>query len=118
MSDNWQPIVKVADFPAEGKMTAVLQGWYVLLVKEEDAYYALNDRCTHAASPLSTGRVRRGAVMCPLHGARFDIITGRCLGASYKDLRTFPVRLTDDGTLEINIPTVMPGMDDLPVTLS
>jgi nitrite reductase/ring-hydroxylating ferredoxin subunit len=117
MSETWLPIVKAAEFPSDGKMTTILHGWHILLVKEDDVFYALNDRCTHAASPLSTGRVRRGSVMCPLHGARFEIATGRCLSTAYNNIRTFAVRLRDDGMIEINVPTAVPSMDDLPVTL-
>ena len=55
--------------------------------------------------------------MCPLHGARFEVATGRCIGAAYPDLRTFPVRVNGDGMIEVAVPDAPPGMDELPVTL-
>lgn len=114
MSDSWHALLPQSEFPAEGKLAARVAGWHVLVGKTEDGFRAINDRCTHQASLLSTGRIRRGAVMCPLHGARFQMDDGRCIGGAYKDLRTFPVRVTD-GMLEVCVPDVTPGMDELPV---
>jgi nitrite reductase/ring-hydroxylating ferredoxin subunit len=54
--------------------------------------------------------------MCPLHGARFEMASGRCIGGAYKDLRTFPVRI-EGGQIEVCIPDEAPGMDELPVVL-
>ena len=79
MSETWHPLLPESEFPEEGKATARLGGWHVLVVRTESGFHALNDRCTHQAALISTGRVRRGAVMCPLHGARFDVRDGRAL---------------------------------------
>ncbi|HYE77638.1 MAG TPA: non-heme iron oxygenase ferredoxin subunit, partial [bacterium] len=46
---------------------------------ERSRFYALADSCTHAYAALSTGRTHGCRVMCPLHGAWFDIRTGRAL---------------------------------------
>ena len=86
----------------------------MLVGKSDDGFHAVNDRCTHQAALLSTGRIRRGAVMCPLHGARFEMETGRCLGGAYRDLRTFALRI-ENGVIEVCVPDAAPGMDELPV---
>jgi len=88
----------------------------VLVARTEDGLHAVNDRCTHQAALLSTGRIRRGAVMCALHGARFELATGRCLGAAYRDLRQFALRVRD-GMIEVSVPDQPPTMDELPVVL-
>ena len=116
MSESWHSMVAEADFPAEGKATAILNGWYVLIAKTEDGYHAINDRCTHAASQLSGGRIRRGAIMCPLHGARFELATGKCFGGTYRDVRIFPLRITA-GMIEVAIPDAQPKMEDLPISI-
>ena len=64
--------------------------------------------------PVSIERIRRGAVMCPLHGARFELETGRCIGGAYKDLRSFPLRVSD-GMIEVCIPDTAPTIEELPV---
>jgi 3-phenylpropionate/trans-cinnamate dioxygenase ferredoxin subunit len=38
--------------------------------------YALDDNCSHADTPLSEGRLRGHSLICPLHGAGFDIRDG------------------------------------------
>ena len=114
MSDSWHPLIAESEFPEAGKLAAKVAGWYVLAAKTDDGYHAVNDRCTHQAALLSEGRVRRGAIMCPLHGARFELATGRCIGGAYKDLRTFEVRI-EGGQIEVCVPDEAPGMEELPV---
>jgi len=116
VTQTWHTLVSEAEFPAEGKLAAKIGGWHVLVAKTDDGIFAVNDRCTHQAALLSTGRVRRGAVMCPLHGARFEMDGGKCIGGAYKDLRSFPVRI-EDGVIEVCVPDAAPGMDELPVVL-
>lgn len=95
----------------EGGLTGLLiEGWPILVSRHAGAVYAVIDQCTHANSPLSGGRVRRGTVMCPLHGARFDLATGKCLGATYRPLRTFGTRTTE-GWIEVEVPDAPPGAE-------
>jgi nitrite reductase/ring-hydroxylating ferredoxin subunit len=116
VSESWHPLIAEAAFPAEGMFAAAVAGWQVLALRDETgAYRALNDRCTHQAARLSSGRVRRGAVMCPLHGARFDVDSGKCLGGAYPDLRVFPLRVVD-GAIEICLPDIPPGPSELPIS--
>ncbi len=117
MSATWLEVTPEVDFPAEGKLAARLAGWHVLVLRADDGTYrAVNDRCTHQAALLSPGRVRRGAVMCPLHGARFDVLTGKCLGAAYPDLRTFPARV-EAGRIEVEVPNAPQGPGEVPVVM-
>lgn len=116
MSNDWHPLLPETDFPAEGKLAAKLGGWSVLVAKTDEGLFAVNDRCTHQASQLSGGRIRRGFVMCPLHGARFDVTNGKCAGGAYADLRTFEVKV-DEGMILVAVPNVPPGMDEMPVAV-
>ena len=114
MSDNWHPLIAEVAFPEEGKLAARIDGWYVLVARLDEGFAAVNDRCTHQAALLSNGRIRRGAVMCPLHGARYEMASGKCIGAAYKDLRSFPLRVRD-GQIEVCLPRAAPTMEELPV---
>jgi nitrite reductase/ring-hydroxylating ferredoxin subunit len=116
MSETWHSLISESEFPEEGKLATKVNGWYVLVARTDDGLFAVNDRCTHQAAILSSGRIRRGAIMCALHGARFDIETGRCIGGAYKDLRVFPLRV-ENGMIEVAVPVEQPGMDELPITL-
>jgi nitrite reductase/ring-hydroxylating ferredoxin subunit len=60
-------------------------------------FYATDDICTHAYASLADGYIEEGQVECPLHAARFDIVTGKALGMpATVDLRVFKVRVDGD----------------------
>jgi nitrite reductase/ring-hydroxylating ferredoxin subunit len=46
------------------------------LFNVNDTLYAIDDLCTHRGAPLSTGECEGNEVVCPWHGARFDLTTG------------------------------------------
>lgn len=115
MSDQgFQRAIRVADFPAAGMAAVTLGGWRIAIARVGEAYRAVNDRCPHAASPLSPGRLRQGVVMCPRHGARFDLATGQCIGGAYRAVRTFAVQVSD-GWIEVLVPADPPRMGEAPL---
>ena len=70
----------IKDVPL-GKMKHVeLQENEVLLANSDGKLYALCDRCSHMNAPLSMGTLNGKVVTCPLHGARFDVTTGKKVG--------------------------------------
>jgi nitrite reductase/ring-hydroxylating ferredoxin subunit len=40
------------------------------------AFYAIDDTCTHRGASLSEGECEGTEVICPWHGARFDLVSG------------------------------------------
>ena len=67
--------------------------------------YALEDRCSHDDGPLVEGDWEPDAavVVCPRHGARFDIRTGKPLTLpAYLPVETFPVRV-DGGIVKVDV---------------
>jgi nitrite reductase/ring-hydroxylating ferredoxin subunit len=85
--------VDVSDL-SPGEVRAVaLGGRDVLVCRTEAAFYALENRCPHAESPLSGGRLRGFVLECPLHGGRLDVRDGRpCALPIRTPAATFPVR--------------------------
>ena len=62
--------------------------------------YALNDICTHAYAAMSDGYFEDGQIECPLHGACFDVKTGKALTApATQDLDKYPVKIEGDQIL-------------------
>ena len=60
--------------------------------------FAIEDRCSHDDGPLCEGLWDEGdcRVVCPRHGATFDLRTGAALTLpAYQPVRTFPVRVVD-----------------------
>lgn|SRR5512140_2327477 len=93
----WHRVARLADL-REGEAFAAAHGNLQLaLCRVDGNIYAFEDICPHAFALLSQGFIEGGEIECPLHGARFDIATGRCLAPpADKDLRTFPVRVEGD----------------------
>ena len=118
MSDSFHRVVKAYEVEERAMLPFNVNGWPVVLCRDEGIIHALINRCSHAASQLApAGRVRRGTIMCPLHGARFKLCNGESMGGvTYKALKIFPWRETEDGWIEIAVPDEAPGAEHLPVT--
>ncbi len=68
-------------------------------------YYAIEDRCSHDDGPLAEGDFdpEDAVVVCPRHGSRFDIRTGRPLTLpAYQPVETFPV-VVEDGWVKVDL---------------
>ena len=66
---------------------------------------AIEDRCSHDDGPLVEGdwEPAEGVVICPRHGSRFDICSGRALTLpAYLPVETFPVRVVD-GLVKVDV---------------
>lgn len=65
--------------------------------------YALGDVCSHDDGPLGDGEIEGMDIICPRHGARFDIRTGEALLLPAAiDIPAYPVRIIN-GMIEVGI---------------
>ena len=94
---DFHPVL-ASDALPEGQMRACQLGGRLLVIcRTRDGLFALDNICTHAHARMSEGRLRGQRLICPLHGASFDVRDGRVLGApAQHPLRTYPVRVQDD----------------------
>lgn len=101
MSD-WIDVAAAEDF-LPGTCRVVETGDIPIVVFNLDGrYYAIENRCTHENAELSDGTLQGDEIICPLHGARFSVVTGVVLGPpAYENLSTFPVRITN-GWVEVD----------------
>jgi len=70
-------VAKLSDIPENRLVGLNVDGTAIVLVNREGKIYALEDRCSHEEFPLSAGDLANGEITCALHGARFDIETGK-----------------------------------------
>jgi 3-phenylpropionate/trans-cinnamate dioxygenase ferredoxin subunit len=56
-----------------------IEGRFIAVFRVAGGFYALDDCCTHDGGPLGEGKLDGFVVICPRHGARFDIRDGRAL---------------------------------------
>ena len=69
------------------------------------SYYAIEDRCSHDDGPLAEGDfdVEEAVAVCPRHGSKFDIKTGRALTLpAYQPVETFEV-FVEDGVITVKV---------------
>lgn len=72
-------------------------GREIVLVREGEEVFALDDICSHAEVSLSDGEVAHGAIECWLHGSRFDLRTGQPSGPPANEpVATYPTTITTD----------------------
>jgi 3-phenylpropionate/trans-cinnamate dioxygenase ferredoxin component len=91
-----------------GTMKLVDAGGAILIgvYNVDGELYAIEDRCSHDEGPLVEGdwEPDEAVVVCPRHGSRFDIRSGRPLTLpAFEPVETFPVRV-EGGTVKVEIP--------------
>ena len=88
--------------PGQGKMIEV-SGKKIALFNVEGSIYAIDDTCTHRGGPLSEGVLEGTQVICPWHGAPYDVTTGDALGPpAPKGVARYNVRV-EGGSIEVEI---------------
>ncbi len=69
----------------------------IVICRTKAGLHALDNICTHAYARLNEGRLRGTRLICPLHGASFDVRDGRALGApATRPLATYDVQVVGD----------------------
>jgi nitrite reductase/ring-hydroxylating ferredoxin subunit len=98
--------VRLAELPAHGMRACMIGGREVVICRTHEGVFALDNICTHAQARLSEGRLRRTRLVCPLHGASFDIRDGRVLGPPAEiPLASHALRL-EAGVIEVALSAV------------
>lgn len=65
--------------------------------------HAIDNNCTHVGGPLCEGEISGSEVICPWHGAAFDIRTGRAIGPpAVEAVNRYNLRIAD-GHIEIEV---------------
>ena len=89
-----QPIAKRHEISPGTTKRVVVDGVEVLLCNVDGDLYAVADVCTHDGGPLDQGELQGCQIMCPRHGALFDVTTGRALTLpAVMPLETYTVRV-------------------------
>ncbi len=97
------PICKVEELPEGERIFIAIGDAPVVIFNISGAYYAIDDRCTHDEGPLGEGDVEDSQIICPRHGARFDIRTGNVLSLpAVQGVSSYPIRVVE-GTIEIGL---------------
>ena len=96
-------VATTGDFPPGSARAIEVAGRSVALFNVEGTIHAIDNDCTHDGGPLSEGVVSDGCVVCPWHGAEFDLGTGKALTPpAVEDVRSYSVVVSgEDIAIEI-----------------
>jgi 3-phenylpropionate/trans-cinnamate dioxygenase ferredoxin subunit len=100
---EYQFLAKTGDVPEGGMKCFEIDGRNVLLIHAAGGVFrAIENRCSHEKKSLEGGRVRGGGkkIVCPHHGANFDLETGKALTPpAVLPLTVYPVMVDDDDVM-------------------
>lgn len=85
-------------------------GRAILLARDDGVIRAIDDVCPHNGASLSAGILRDGCVTCPAHLWRFRLADGTRVGRPDVRLATYDITISDEGWIEIELPTAPPVM--------
>jgi 3-phenylpropionate/trans-cinnamate dioxygenase ferredoxin subunit len=95
---------KASDIPAGRAEVFDVEDRKIAVFRLEDGFYAIEDICTHDGGPLAEGEIEEDQVICPRHGARFNIKTGDALTLpAVTPVESYPVRV-EGNELFIGLP--------------
>ena len=94
------PLAKIADIPENRVSCFEIDGHNVVLSQLNGEFFAVINKCSHAEQSFDSGRVRGHKLLCPLHGAVFDIRDGSVLSSpAFKAIKSYPVKVEGDDIL-------------------
>jgi 3-phenylpropionate/trans-cinnamate dioxygenase ferredoxin subunit len=100
-SPSFARVLRADELPPGGKKAVQVGGSCVLLCHVSPRIYAISNTCSHNQQALDGGKVMGTSIACPLHGARFDLATGKALNLpAKKPVPVYEVRVVD-GWIEV-----------------
>jgi nitrite reductase/ring-hydroxylating ferredoxin subunit len=106
---QFEAALKLSDVPMGSMRACWVGGREILICHTREGVFALDNICTHAHARLCEGRLRATRLVCPLHGASFDIRDGRVLGPpAVVALPTHAVRVVE-GSIEVALSELAPS---------
>lgn len=98
MTSNDEPVARASELAPGQTKRIERDGTAILLCNVRGTYHAIEDVCTHDGSDFEGADVDDECrIMCPRHGALFDVATGAALTLpAIVPLRTFTVRVAGD----------------------
>lgn len=97
MTEKDGPIARVGEIP-NGKTKRIERaGEAILLCNAGGTLYAIEDACSHDGAEFEAVDVEDCRIMCPRHGALFDVTTGEALTLpAFLPVRTYALRVVGE----------------------
>jgi 3-phenylpropionate/trans-cinnamate dioxygenase ferredoxin subunit len=97
MNDGiFRDLANIADIAEGGSKSFRISEHDILICHTRGEFYAVENRCSHAMAKLEYGRLRGYRLICPLHGAAFDVRDGSVQGKPATEaIRVYTLRIND-----------------------
>lgn len=97
-------IAPASELPNGERLFVDIGDTSVVIFNIAGQYFAIGNVCSHDDGPLGDGDIEENNIVCPRHGAKFDIRTGKVTSMpAVVDIPAYPVRVVD-GMIEIGVP--------------
>jgi nitrite reductase/ring-hydroxylating ferredoxin subunit len=101
-----EKVCSIAEVPAGSMKGFTVNGKQILIANTEGSFFAIDAVCSHMQGYLPAGKLLGKTVICPVHGAQFDLATGKVLTnvrwivkmatrRDAADLRTYAIEVKD-----------------------
>jgi 3-phenylpropionate/trans-cinnamate dioxygenase ferredoxin subunit len=98
------PVGTLDEIKDGGRLFIEIDETSIVIIKIGEKYFAIADICSHDDGPVGEGTLEGYEIICPRHGARFDIRTGKVLALpAFVDIPAYAVRLVGE-QIEIGLP--------------
>ena len=96
----YREVARLDAIPRGKTLCVTVDGREILLCHTAGGLYAVDNLCSHAAARLCDGKLKGNRILCPLHGAAFDVRDGSVLSRPASvALGVYPVKLDGDTVL-------------------
>ena len=101
---QWTEAAKESDFEDNDRTMVDLGGnLQIGIFKVNGQYHAISAWCSHQKATMMHGELDGYELMCPLHGARFDIRNGAALSLpAVRGVDSYKVKV-EDGTIFLKV---------------
>ncbi|TFH47340.1 MAG: non-heme iron oxygenase ferredoxin subunit [Lysobacterales bacterium] len=98
---EWTDVVNTDEFDPGEYRVVDIDDALIAVFNIDGEFYAIEDVCTHDYETLTGGCIEGNEIICPRHGARFNIKTGEALTPpAYEPVATLPVRV-ENGMVQV-----------------
>lgn len=101
MSDTtFHKVASTSDIDENEALQVIVSGKEIAIINLGGEFFALDDICTHAYASMADGYIEGDCIECPLHGAQFNIRTGKvATPPATEDLTPYEVKIDGDDIL-------------------
>ncbi|MEP0804528.1 MAG: non-heme iron oxygenase ferredoxin subunit [Chloroflexota bacterium] len=98
-------IAPASELPNGERLFVEIEGKSIVVFNIAGQLFAIGDICTHDDGPLGDGDLEGYNIVCPRHGAEFDVRTGQVMQMpAVVDIPAYPVKVVD-GMIQVGMPT-------------